>query len=318
MSEAAAVAPLLLGDPSPALRHRVLTELLDVPPDDPEAADLAVRRQHAPEVVALAELAERAGSGPTDLRAWSWLLCRWAHLGFDRSHPPVAALVGRVLDQQQRDGSFPLSAFRADDRYSMVPLQVALPLRGLAAVGCATDDGSERAYEWLLDRRLDDGSWPAGEASGQPAYVAGYRELPGSVGCRANTEAALACLVLHPERRHDGSTSRALDLLLRRQTRDEWALGTEVARLAGVDDATGFFTFYARFDLAFVLDLASRVDGSGDDPRVRDLATFLLDRRGAGGLWEHPTHPDLSRWLTFAVLLGLRRLPVASSPGHGR
>jgi hypothetical protein len=47
-------------------------------------------------------------------------------------------------------------------------------------------------------------------------------------------------------------------LLLQRETRDEWALGTEVARLRGLDAPAGFFTFYARFDLAFVLELAGR------------------------------------------------------------
>jgi hypothetical protein len=293
---------LLLGDPSPALRHRVLTELMDVPAGDPEAADLAARTAASPEVAALWR------EEPADLKELAWTLCRLAYLGLDRRHPRVQALAERLLDRQLADGSFPMGAFRPGDRYSMVPLQTALPLRGVAAVGYATDPRAERGYEWLLHQRLDDGAWPTGVASGQPGAVAGYRRLPGSRGCRANTEAALACFVLHPDRRRSEATRRALDLLLQRETRDEWALGSEAARLLGVERATGFFTFYARFDLAFVLELAARAGASMADPRVGDLAAFLLGLRGPAGLWEHPAHPQLTRWLTFDIARSLRQV----------
>ena len=194
----------------------------------------------------------------------------------------------------------------------MIPLQTSLPLRGLAAAGYATDPRAERAYEWLLAQRLDDGAWPLGTAAGQPGYIAGYRKLPGSQGCRVNTQAALACLALHPGLRTSVEARMALDLLLQRETREEWSLGSEVARLLGVEEAAGFVTFYARFDLAFVLDLASRIGASADDPRVGDLVAFLDGLRGPGGLWEHPTHPELTRWLTFDMLASLRRLEAGS------
>jgi hypothetical protein len=291
---------LLLCDPSPVLRHRVLTELLDVPADDPEVTDLAARRP--------AELAELVAAEPTGLKEAAWLLCRLAYAGLDRRHPRVAELAEQVFARQRADGSFPLAAFQTSDKYEVVPLQTALPLRGLAAAGYATDQRAERGYGWLLAQRLSDGAWPTGRAAGQPGFVAGYRRLPGSAGCRANTQAALAALVLHPRRRADGSTRRALDLLLQRETRDEWALGTEVARLRGLEEPAGFFTFYARFDLAFVLELAGRAGASAEDPRVADLVEFLLARRGPAGLWEHPAHPELTRWLSFDIALSLRRL----------
>ena len=189
-----------------------------------------------------------------------------------------------------------------------MPLQTALPLRGLAAAGYAEDPRAERAYECLLAQRLDDGAWPVGVAHGQKGYIAGYRRLPGSSGCRANTTGALAALALHPRRAETAAARAALDLLLQRETRDEWALGWEVARLTGVEAPAGFITFYARFDLAFVLELASRCGASRDDPRVGDLIDFLLGLRGENGLWQHPTHPELARWLTFDILRSLRRL----------
>ena len=298
-------AALLLADPSPALRVRVLTELLDAPPNDPEVVDLAARRHEDPNTSRLLQIESR------DLRDLSWTLCRLGYLGFDRSDAAVAGIAERVFDRQLASGSFPLSAFsrtKTESRYSMIPLQVAVPLRGLAAVGYATDARAARAYAWLLDQRLDDGAWPLGIASGQPGYIAGYRRLPGSKGCRVNTEAAIACLALHPEHRRSDAARTALDLLLQRETRDEWALGSEVQRLTGIEPVPGFITSYARFDLAFVLELASRIGASAEDARVGDLIGFLDRRRGSGGLWEHPERPDLDRWLTFDILASLRRL----------
>jgi hypothetical protein len=307
------VAALLLCDPSPAVRHQVLTELLGLPPDDPEVADLDRRRRAAPEV------AELLATGGDDPRALAWALCRLAWLGVGREEPRVGRLAERVFAGQRPDGSFPLPAatrgrgrgrkgLEGEGRYTMAPLQTALPLRGLAAAGFATDPRAERAYEWLLGTRLDDGAWPMGIAAGQPGYIAGYRKLPGSRGCRATTQGALACLVLHPERRRSDATRLALDLLLQRETRDEWALGSEVARLAGVERPAGFVTFYARFDLAFLLDLAGRAGAADSDARVGALVEFLLARRGPNGLWAHPSHPELTRWLTLDLLRGLARV----------
>ncbi|MCE3034954.1 MULTISPECIES: prenyltransferase/squalene oxidase repeat-containing protein [Streptomyces] len=301
----------LLCDPSPALRCRVLRELLDVPPDDPELVDLLARRYHDREALALLE------SEPGGLQELSHLLCRLGRLGLDRQHPRVAELVERVFAHRREDGSFPLTEFRTDDRYTMIPLQAALPLRGLGSVGAATDSRAEKSYAWLLERRTEDGSWPTGLVAGQPGGVPGYRKLPGSPGCRANTEAALAALVLHPAHARSEPARRAADLLLRRETRDEWALGTEIARLHGRERAAGFISLHARFDLAFVLELVSRTGVSARDARVTDLVDFLDGLRGPAGLWEHPAHPLLSRWLTLDLLVSMRRLRDGDWTGDG-
>ncbi|MFI5757222.1 hypothetical protein [Streptomyces sp. NPDC051569] len=302
---------LLLSDSSPALRCRVLAELLDVPDDDPELADLLPRRTEDAQALAL------LGSEPEGLQELGQLLCRLGAMGFDHSHPRVAELVERVFAHQRDDGSFPLTEFRTDDRYTMIPLQAALPLRAVGSVGAATDPRAERAYDWLIAQRVEDGSWPTGLVAGQPGSVPGYRKLPGSPGCRANTEAALAALVLHPQRARSEPARRAADLLLRRETRDEWALGTEIARLHGRERAAGFISLHSRFDLAFVLDLTSRTGVSARDIRVADLVGFLDGLRGPAGLWEHPVHPELSRWLTLDLLASLRRLGAGNWAGEG-
>jgi hypothetical protein len=191
----------------------------------------------------------------------------------------------------------------------MIPLQTALPLRGLAACGFGTDTRSERAYDWLLSQRLEDGAWPTGIAWGVYRGVGGYRRLAHSLwGCRSNTTAALICLALHPQRRNGAEARRALDLLLGRETQEESTLGFEVARLVGAEAPRGFLTYFARHDLGLMLSLCSLVGATIDDERVAALRDFIYSRQGAFGLWEYTARPQVSRWVTFDILRALARL----------
>lgn len=315
--------PLLLADPSPCLRLLVLRELLDRPSDDVEVEEL--ERLKAPDPVVADLLAGQQANGSwhadgrmwqgSDARATALALMRLGYLGFGTQHPAVARGAAYLFGLQREDGSWPLPGEKDDEGeregYSMVPLQTALPLRALAACGYATDPRAERAYAWLLDRRLNDGAWPSGIASGVYGYVAGYRRLAHSRwGCRSNTTGALICLALHPERRHGQAARRALDLLLGRETREEQSVGFEVARTIGLEPVRGFFTFYARFDLALLLDLCWRVGATLEDRRVADLVAFVSGLCGPYGLWVYQPRPQASRWVTFDLTRSLSRLDI--------
>lgn len=308
--------PLLLADRSPSLRFRALTELGEVGSDDHEAAGPLAA------IPASAEVTRALADRPDDSAGLGYLLCRLAYLRYDG--PEVTEIAEQIFLRQLPDGSWPLwlderpAAGRGRGRpprrpraetYTTVPIQTALPLRGLAAAGRAEDPRAERAYEYLLRQRLDDGAWLGDrKADLPPSEVPGYRRLPGSSGCRTNTTAAVACLALHPVRRTSDATRLGLGHLLAAATRQEWSLGWEVARMLGLEAARGRLTFYARMDLAFLLDLASRCGGPADDTRVADLVEVLEALRGPFGLWEHPAHPQLSRWLTLDLDSSLRRL----------
>ena len=314
---------LLLADRSPALRYRALVELDGVPLDDPEVVALAAKLPSSTEVM-------RALDAPTfgqgDAIRISVKLCRLAYAGLRRGHPAVDALAEQSFKAQRKDGSWPdvgpggadvgASWLAPGEHYEWHPLQTALPLRGLAAAGYADDPRAERSFEWLLDRRIDDGTWAYGKMPGRRAgAVAGYRRMAQSEGCRATTTGALACFAHHPERRTSPAARSALDVLMRRETREEMTLGYEVSRLLGIERTGGFATFYAVFDLAFVLDLASRIGMSKGDDRMKELVAFLESKRGEYGLWEHPRHPHLSRWLTLDILASYRRLESSDWTG---
>ncbi|MDI7275740.1 MAG: hypothetical protein QME94_07165, partial [Anaerolineae bacterium] len=146
-------AALLLADPSPCLRYLVLRELLDRPEDDPEVQELAALREEDPLVAGL--LARQAPDGSWDgdsipglrpgqrLYATAGALARLGYLGFGPGHPAVQRAAGFIFALQEEDGSWPLPGYDEEEEepqgYTMIPLQTARPLRGLALSGYATD-----------------------------------------------------------------------------------------------------------------------------------------------------------------------------------
>jgi hypothetical protein len=295
---------LLLGDPSPSLRWRAAVELEGATDDD---ADVKAWRDEIAASPAVQSLLGRlaAAERPQDA---GYLLCQLAYLGY--RGPELAVAVEAIFAHQQPDGSWPL---RLDDRPAdgprFVTMQTVVPLRGIAAAGFATDPRAERAYEWLLSERLHDGSWPSGPKADlggpgrPPPPEKEYRRLTRGDGCRSATTGAVACLALHPERNRSDAARVGVGHLLARETRDESTLGWEVSRLVGLERAMGQVTFYVTVDPAFLLDLASRCGVPVD-------TSWLESRRGPYGLWQHPTHPQLSRWLTFDLESSLRRMSL--------
>jgi hypothetical protein len=324
-------AALLLADPAPSLRLLVLRDLLNRPGDDREVRELSMLLETDPLVAELLTLQDPDGSWRADsrvtrggpLRATALALMRLGYLGLGPDHPSVARGAEYLFSRQREDGAWDLldtwtgtlDGRPLDDSegYSMIPLQTALPLQGLALCGYAQDVRAEQAYQWLLAQRLPDGAWPTGIASGNYGYVGGYRRLAHSRwGCRSNTTAALICLAHHPVHRYGPEAHRAFDLLLGRETRESHTLGFEVARRIGVEPTRGFITFYARFDLALILDLCWRVGADREDVRIAEIVAFVESLQGPYGLWDYAPRPQASRWVTFDLLRSLSRLAPGS------
>jgi len=191
----------------------------------------------------------------------------------------------------------------------MMPLQNAVPLTGIAAVGHAEDPGAEKGYDWLLEQRLEDGAWPTGLAGEVRGYVGGYRRLPHSRwGCRSNTTAALVSLSFHPVRRRSEAAKRALDHLLSRETKDPSNIGFNTARTIGYESQSGWTTYYAKFDLGLVLNLCWRIGANTDDARVAAIVKFVKSLQGDYGLWDYRPKPAARRWITFDLLRSLSRI----------
>jgi len=323
--------PLLLADPSPCLRLLVLKELLQKPDSDPEVEELQTMMNDDPLIADLINLQgsdgswkenELAGSIYNTLITTAMILARFAFLGFTEDHPTVKKGVEFRFSHQNKDESWPLPSKRVrssldklegPEGYDMIPLQTGIPLKSIAACGYATDPRAEHAYKWLLNQQLDDGAWPSGTSAGVYGFVAGYRRLPHSRwGCRTNTTFALSCLAHHPEYRSQKGAQHALDLIFGRETKEKHILGFEVARLIGIEPTRGFFTYYARFDVGFFLNLYVRIGASQTDERVASIVEFVLNQQGPFGLWEYPGYPQTARWVTLDLLRSLSQLNETS------
>jgi hypothetical protein len=315
--------PLLLATQSPSLRILVLKNLLKRRDDDTEVQELLQIREKDPLSSNLLSSqsvdgswndSDILGSSPGGrLQATSQALTRLGYLGFPKNHSAIVKGVEYIFSKQGEDGSWPLPKKWAKDSleegYSMIPLQTAIPLRGLAMCGYATDNRAEKAFDWLLDQLLEDGAWPTGVAGKVYGYVAGYRRLPHSRwGCRSNTTASLICLAHHPTRRTSNEAQRALDLLLGRETREKQDIGFDVARIIGVETQRGFITYYAKHDLALILDLCWRIGANKNDERVEELVNFINEHRGQYGLWNYQPHHEASRWVTYDISHSLSQL----------
>jgi hypothetical protein len=316
---------LLFGDPSPSLRWRAAVELEGIGEDDDEVVRWRAEIDRSDDITALLARLSAAADRP---QAAGYLLCQLAYLGY--RGPARADAVERIFEFQAPDGSWPVRGEAAPpqskrrrgqppelpyaETYRMITTLTTLPLRGIAAAGFATDPRAERAYDWLVDQSLDDGSWTGSHKAdlGQDGRSSGedppYRKLSPGEGCRSATTGAAACFALHPERRHSEVAKIGVEHLLAQDSRRAASLGWEVSRLVGEERASGLFTFYVAIDSAFLLDIASRCGFTLAHARLGELVADLRRGRGAYGLWQHPSHPQLSRWLTFDIECSLRRL----------
>ena len=316
--------PLLLTDPSPNLRLLVLRELLNRSDDDEEVQELTAVCEKDPIIESLFKTQLPNGSWSSvdltgnisntgNLQATSQALVRLGYLGFDKDHRVVKEAADYIFSKQKKDNSWPIpsrkGSFEEVRKYDMIPLQVATPLEGLAACGYSTDKRAEKAYDWLMEQRLEEGSWPSGTASGVYGGIAGYRYIAHSRwGCRSSTIAVLNCLAYHPKRRRSKEAQRALDLILGCETKQKSILGFIISRLIGLEESRGWRTYYPKMDAAHILSLSWKIGASLEDERISELINFVKEEQGEFGLWECSIHPQATRWLTFDLLRSLSHL----------
>jgi hypothetical protein len=296
----------LLSDPSPILRYLTLTQLCQRSDDDEEVRELRTLRSRD-------RLLQFLSAGTESNHQRNQLINELhllGYLGYDSSSELVQSRAQALFSRQNKNGSWPMPRTPDETKgYTMIPLQTAIPLIAVATCGYAEDPRAERAYDWLLDKRLPDGAWPTGINSGVFGGVAGYRRLAHSRwGCRSNTTGAVKALSRHPVRRTTAEARRGLDHLLGCESEDRTNVGHEVARIVGAEETQGFLTYFGRIDPALVLDLCWRIGADTNDTRVAELVQFIFGLRQPGGGFPYVPKPQASRWVSFDLIRSLSRI----------
>ena len=312
--------PLLLAESSPILRWLIHSKLLNSSLKSTEMIELSKIRYEDSLIKNLLKIQRKDGSWSLNnadtrlenrLYQTSAMLWRLAFYGFTREEQFVQNAAEFIFSQQKTDGSWNYSINDPEDpnQYDWVPLRTAFPLRALASIGYATDKRSLMAYQRLLSHQLEDGGFPTGQRKNKLVLPAGYRRIPHSkFACRTNTILSLECFAFHPEYKYMEIMKRGLDLVLSRETFDRNPLGLEVARRIGVHPVNGFFTYYAKHDLAVILNLAWRLGANKSDERIQNIVIFLKKVKTSYGIWEYKNHPHISRWITYDLLFSLKQL----------
>ena len=100
----------------------------------------------------------------------------------------------------------------------------------------------------------------------------------------------------------------SFDLLLAQDALQASNLGHEIAKIIGFEKDRGFFTYFARYDIAFILDLCWRIGASLDDERITGMVEFVKGLSSKYGLLELLKYPEASRWVSFDLLRSLSRI----------
>jgi hypothetical protein len=302
-------------DPSdPSVRYRTLTELLDVPANNPE---VIAARQNLAQSAAVIRLFERmhpkgywlqtnprtqktVGDGAEygSFATTHFCLAYLAELGLDRTHPKVELAAERYLGLQQEDG----------DWYKHFSCLYGYNIRTFIMLGYRKDPRLQRSIELLEKSVRADGGYlcEMHEPKAQPNKTKSC--------IRGSFKALAAFAEIGPTCWKHQSCRSLIEYFLDRggiyKRRDP-------RKLVNKDVQTMIFPFHWRAGLVEVLYHLSRM-GYGNEPRL-DRAWKLLgskaDREGrfilewtpTQSLWKVGDRGAANKWMTLYALLALKK-----------
>jgi hypothetical protein len=308
-----AVIDWLLEEENPSVRYRTLTELLDRPADDPEAAAAKAeipdsepvrkifRKMH-PEGYWLQKkpsTGEMIGDGVEygSYATTHFALAYLAELGLDRSHPEVAWAADRYLSLQQPDGDF----------WNHISCLNGYNLRNFLRLGYRDDPRFQRTLDLMLNTTRSDNGYLCDMHEGKYKTRAVKSCIRGS-GKMLVAFAEMPETWDHP--RVQGLVAYFLDREVLFKTSDPKAL---------VDKNIIFTCFPFTWTItALELLYAFSTMGYGDDPRLArawrvleerqvDLGRYRLDYAPGQAILKPGPRGEANKWITFYALLSNKR-----------
>ncbi len=332
--------PWLLDGSTPAVRHRALVELLDMPADDPEVIRAQADAMSADPIAAILAAQEPegwwskpgAGYGPK-YTGTVWQVIFLDQLGADPADPRVRAGCEYVLAHARSDSG----GFAASGALSNAPPPPSAAihclhgnlLRAVIGAGFAVDERVQQAIEWQASAITG--------VAGHRFYRSGTTG-PG-FGCVANwgepcawgAVKAMSALARVPADRRTESVCDAIEvgvrfLLSRDPLMADYPIG-------GEGDRPSSSWFKLGFPLGYVADVLQNLGvlcelGRADDARLTPAIHWLLTLQDADGRWRNryayngKTTVDIerqgepSRWVTLRACRVLKAVAEAGAlPG---
>lgn len=301
--------PWLLESDDPALRYRVLADLLDRSPDDAEVRAARAAIPQSPVITAILAAQQPAGHWAEakstywpKYRATHWQLILLAEFGLEGSHPAVHLGL--------RCMAGPIAGIGADDAVAQGEVlwcYTGNTLRFLSAFGLGAGEAAVRAAERMIELAQSDSEWRCRHSDGRPCLWGAVKALRGLSALPPASRPAGAAEVM---------ASAAQQLLAH-----DYAAASQEAGVTENGWETdwskfGFPSFYES-DLLEALDALAQA-GYGHEPAYARLLEMVCQKQDEQGRWRLENsfsgrmHADVevkgepSRWLTLRALRVLK------------
>ena len=294
----------LLEKDQPAVRYRVLRDLLDRREDDPEVRDARSKigrvgwaadqlRQQGPkgfwerrEPRNVSEYVDFLYFPPYLSTNWRALVL--ADLGLDSSDPRIRKIADLMFEYKLRFSS-PFNFFHEEICIS------ANSARMLTRFGYGDDRRVKKLYDWLIEDQREDGGWNCSQ--GTPGTLDAWEAL-----------AAFACV---PREKRSpkmvGAIEKGAEFYLERKLFEEGKKYAPWFRL--------HFPSHYLYDILVGLDVVTQL-GFSDDRRLRPALELLREKRHRDGTWwPDKSHPDLAPGMKIYSDMSKVRPLVIEPPG---
>ncbi len=275
----------LVAEGDASVQYRVLREVLDRPPGDPEveAARAAIGQKGWAANILRAQLEggqwTTPGTASIDLYrpkyiTTNWMLLVLAELGLTRENPRVARAAELLLDRSAQADEDSLGGARSHLCFT------GNTVRMMARLGYADDPRIRRAIEWLVSAQKADGGWHC---------------FPVETGTLGAWEALAAFANLPATARSPGverAIRRGLEFFLNRGLLEEE--GQSYPPWLRLHYPTHYY-----YDALVGLDMVTML-GAGSDSRIRPALDWLESKRNPTGTWNlDALHPDIEADLFY-------------------
>jgi hypothetical protein len=325
--------PWLLDGEQPAVRHRALREMLDLPADHPDVVAARRAAMAADPIAAILAAQDpegwwvKPGGGYSPKYTGTvWSLIFLDQMGADGADPRIRAGCAYLLEHAQApSGGFGFSGGVAKPASSTVAhcLNGNL-LRALIGFGLLDDGRIRRSIAWQAAAITGEGevAWYRSATSGPGFECAVNEHLP----CGWGAAKAVLALARVPAGERSPAVARALDagvefLLSVDPATARYPMGWGNTKPSGSWFKLGFPSGYVA-DVLQVMEAVAEA-GAGSDPRLANAVDWLLDQQDDQGRWKNryrysgKMHLDIdgasepSRWVTLRACRVLKMIAEA-------